>query len=215
MTETHLKQVSAAEVLFRTKAAARLQIVRLGRVLREGLKPGVCKSTHLQVWSNFHLRSISQKLVVLLTVWCLDSLKCFFKLCVPFKLFSLCVHIFRALQVPVPLVLAELAGLCQGTVTYPIFLCIASSRWKPVCAASCLLWSALLDWRSKSITLSDKVVRGCSSKQLTLGECKLCSVPQLHVGVWFVRADWGNRRHVSAQCFYCCGGRAAFCLRSQ
>lgn len=41
MTETHLKQVSAAGVLFVTKAAARLQTVMLGRVLGDRLKPGV------------------------------------------------------------------------------------------------------------------------------------------------------------------------------
>jgi len=100
-------------------------------------------------------------------------------------------------------------------ITYLIFLCIAFSRWKPLCAAPCLLWSALLGWCLKSITLSDKVVRGYSSKQHTLGDCKHCSVLQLHLGVWFVKADQGNRRHISVQCLYCCGGRAMFCLRNQ
>lgn len=68
MTETHLKQVSAAGVLFVTKAAAHLQTVMLGRVLGDRLKPGVCRSAHPQVWSSFHLRAIPQKLAVLLTV---------------------------------------------------------------------------------------------------------------------------------------------------
>lgn len=216
MTATHLKQVSAAQVPFVTKAAASLQIVRSGRVLGGGLEPGACRSTHLQLWSNFHLRRISQKLVVLLTVWCLDSLKCFFQAVCAFQVVQpACTHIscFTSSCTTCP---CWASWTVLRYITYPIFLCIAFSRWKPVCAASCLLWSALLDRPLRSITLSDKVVRGCSSKQHTLGDCELCRVLQLHLGVWFVKADRGNRRlHISAQCPHCWGGRAAFCLRNQ